>query len=39
MDGGAGGPVTTIPPLLVPLPSGSVYYMLDDFNHNHEHGE
>jgi len=37
MDGGAGGPLLTIPPLLVPLPSGSVYYMLDDFNHNHEH--
>ena len=37
MDGGAGGPLSTIPPLLVPLPSGSIYYMLDDFNHNHEH--
>jgi len=29
-----GGPT---PPLVVPLPSGSLYYMLDDFNHNHEH--
>lgn len=37
MDGGAGGPVNSIPPLLIPLPSGSLYYMLDDFNHNHEH--
>ncbi|KAL3822218.1 hypothetical protein ACHAXA_000658 [Cyclostephanos tholiformis] len=37
MDGGSGGPLLNIPPLLVPLPSGSVYYMLDDFNHNHEH--
>ncbi len=37
MDGGSGGPLSNVPPLLVPLPSGSVYYMLDDFNHNHEH--
>ena len=37
MDGGSGGPLPTVPPLLVPLPSGSVYYMLDEFNHNHEH--
>jgi alpha-ketoglutarate-dependent dioxygenase FTO len=37
MDGGSGGPLPNVPPLLVPLPSGSVYYMLDDFNHNHEH--
>jgi len=37
MDGGAGGPLESVPPLLVPLPSGSLYYMLDDFNHNHEH--
>lgn len=25
------------PPLTVPLPSGALYYMLDDFNHKHEH--
>jgi len=25
------------PPLAVPLPSGALYYLLDDFNHNHEH--
>lgn len=25
------------PPLAVPLPSGSLYYLLDDFNHKHEH--
>mmetsp|Transcript_13136 Transcript_13136/g.28393 ORF Transcript_13136/g.28393 Transcript_13136/m.28393 type:complete len:598 (-) Transcript_13136:37-1830(-) len=37
MDGGAGGPLESVPPLMVPLPSGSLYYMLDDFNHNHEH--
>ncbi|KAL7542285.1 hypothetical protein ACHAXR_013212 [Thalassiosira sp. AJA248-18] len=37
MDGGAGGPLESIPPLMIPLPSGSLYYMLDDFNHNHEH--
>jgi alpha-ketoglutarate-dependent dioxygenase FTO len=36
-DGGAGGPLSTVPALKVPLPSGSLYYMLDDFNHNHEH--
>ena len=28
---------TTTPPLVVPLPSGALYYLLDDFNHNHEH--
>ena len=27
----------TTPPLLLPLPSGSTYYLLDDFNHQHEH--
>ncbi|KAL9191024.1 hypothetical protein ACHAXT_000730 [Thalassiosira profunda] len=37
MDGGAGGPLASVPPLVVPLPSGSLYYMLDEFNHNHEH--
>lgn len=37
MDGGAGGPIPNVPALCVPLPSGSLYYMLDDFNHNHEH--
>jgi alpha-ketoglutarate-dependent dioxygenase FTO len=37
MDGGAGGPLTSVPALMVPLPSGSLYYMLDEFNHNHEH--
>lgn len=37
MDGGAGGPLPSIPALMAPLPSGSLYYMLDDFNHNHEH--
>ncbi len=25
------------PALSVPLPSGSLYYLLDDFNHQHEH--
>ena len=29
--------ITTTPPLVVPLPSGALYYLLDDFNHNHEH--
>jgi alpha-ketoglutarate-dependent dioxygenase FTO len=28
---------TQTPPLSVPLPSGSLYYLLDDFNHQHEH--
>ena len=37
MDGGAGDPLANVPALCVPLPSGSLYYMLDDFNHNHEH--
>jgi len=37
MDGGSGGVLNDVPPLVVPLPSGSLYYMLDDFNHNHEH--
>eukprot|EP00804_Cyclotella_cryptica_P012704 CCRYP_016297-RA/>CCRYP_016297-RA protein AED:0.02 eAED:0.02 QI:712/1/1/1/1/1/2/25/414 len=37
MDGGVGGPLTSVPALVVPLPSGSLYYMLDEFNHNHEH--
>ena len=37
MDGGAGGPLPSVPALMAPLPSGSLYYMLDDFNHNHEH--
>jgi len=37
MDGGAGGALSTVPPLLVPLQSGTLYFMLDDFNHNHEH--
>ena len=37
MDGGAGGPLSTVPALCIPLPSGSLYFMLDDFNHNHEH--
>lgn len=37
MDGGAGGVLASVPALMVPLPSGSLYYMLDDFNHNHEH--
>ena len=36
-DGGTGGPLTHVPALKVALPSGSLYYMLDDFNHNHEH--
>jgi alpha-ketoglutarate-dependent dioxygenase FTO len=26
-----------IPALSIPLPSGSLYYLLDDFNHQHEH--
>jgi FTO catalytic domain len=25
------------PPLVIPLQSGDVYFMLDDFNHYHEH--
>jgi alpha-ketoglutarate-dependent dioxygenase FTO len=37
MDGGAGGPLSSVPALLVALPSGSLYFMLDEFNHNHEH--
>ena len=37
MDGGSGGVLNDVPPLVVPLPSGSLYYMLDEFNHNHEH--
>jgi alpha-ketoglutarate-dependent dioxygenase FTO len=37
MDGGAGGPLSSVPALLVALSSGSLYFMLDDFNHNHEH--
>lgn len=37
MDGGAGGPLASVPALMVPLPSGSMYYMFDEFNHNHEH--
>ncbi|KAL7501185.1 hypothetical protein ACHAWT_011046 [Skeletonema menzelii] len=37
MDGGAGGPLPSVPALMASLPSGSLYYMLDDFNHNHEH--
>eukprot|EP00544_Gedaniella_sp_CCMP2646_P008230 CAMPEP_0202493574 /NCGR_PEP_ID=MMETSP1361-20130828/9866_1 /ASSEMBLY_ACC=CAM_ASM_000849 /TAXON_ID=210615 /ORGANISM="Staurosira complex sp., Strain CCMP2646" /LENGTH=578 /DNA_ID=CAMNT_0049123911 /DNA_START=57 /DNA_END=1793 /DNA_ORIENTATION=- len=28
---------TTTPPLSVPLASGTLYYLLDDFNHKHEH--
>lgn len=28
---------TRSPALSVPLPSGSLYYLLDDFNHRHEH--
>lgn len=28
---------TETPPLAVSLPSGSTYYMLDDFNHHHQH--
>ena len=32
-----GGPLESVPALKVPLPPGSLYYMLDDFNHNHEH--
>ena len=30
-------PSSKIPALEVPLPSGSLYYLLDDFNHQHEH--
>ena len=25
------------PPIAVPLPTGSAYYLLDDFNHHHQH--
>lgn len=28
---------TETPPLAVSLPSGATYYMLDDFNHHHQH--
>ena len=28
---------TKTPPIAVSLPSGSTYYMLDDFNHHHQH--
>jgi mRNA N6-methyladenine demethylase len=28
---------TKTPPLAVSLPTGAIYYLLDDFNHNHEH--
>ena len=28
---------TKTPPLCLPLPSGTLYYLLDDFNHKHEH--
>ncbi|CAM9149220.1 unnamed protein product [Choristocarpus tenellus] len=35
-DGSAKQEVLT-PPLLVPLASGDAYFMLDDFNHFHEH--
>lgn len=28
---------TAPPPIAIPLPSGSVYYLLDDFNHHHQH--
>ncbi len=28
---------TRTPALAVPLPSGTLYYLLDDFNHSHEH--
>jgi len=30
-------PDNSTPALTVPLPSGSLYYLLDDFNHQHEH--
>jgi alpha-ketoglutarate-dependent dioxygenase FTO len=29
--------VANAPPLAIPLPSGSLYYLLDEFNHQHEH--
>jgi hypothetical protein len=29
--------VKETPPIAVSLPSGSVYYLLDDFNHHHQH--
>ena len=28
---------STTPALSIPLPSGALYYLLDDFNHQHEH--
>eukprot|EP00545_Synedropsis_sp_CCMP1620_P013574 CAMPEP_0119010458 /NCGR_PEP_ID=MMETSP1176-20130426/5023_1 /TAXON_ID=265551 /ORGANISM="Synedropsis recta cf, Strain CCMP1620" /LENGTH=611 /DNA_ID=CAMNT_0006963119 /DNA_START=69 /DNA_END=1900 /DNA_ORIENTATION=- len=28
---------TTTPALVIPLPSGALYYLLDDFNHQHDH--
>ena len=27
----------SIPPISVPLPSGDTYFLLDDFNHHHQH--
>ena len=27
----------SVPPIAVSLPSGSTYYLLDDFNHHHQH--
>jgi alpha-ketoglutarate-dependent dioxygenase FTO len=30
-------PKAKTPSLAVPLPSGAIYYLLDDFNHSHEH--
>lgn len=27
----------TVPPIAIPLPSRSSYYLLDDFNHHHQH--
>jgi hypothetical protein len=30
-------PVGGTPPVAVSLPSGAAYYLLDDFNHHHQH--
>lgn len=29
--------ITSAPALAVPLPSRHAYYLLDDFNHHHQH--
>ena len=36
-DVDAAANVTTTPPIAVSLPTNSAYYLLDDFNHHHQH--